>query len=235
MTNSDDLWLCCDPFKPFFLGKKCKVVIGRSKDCNLVLFHKSVSRQHCIIKSNGKLLTLTDLSTNGTFVNGARARSVELELNDKVQIGPYELEIKAEPFFSTSKDLNITDTSFHTAHKLASMTGQLEKTSLTEIFQSIEFNEKTGTLYVADGLEEGYLIFAAGRPITASFSELKDMQAILEMLRLKKGSFMLIDKVEPIESTMRGTTITSILLEYVKVADEEALSVMTQTDIDLNF
>lgn len=236
MTNSQDLWLCCDPFKPIFLGKKCKVVIGRSKDCNLVLEHKSVSRQHCFVKSNGVVVILNDLSSsNGTFVNGARVHnSIPLKLNDKVQIGPYELEIRLEPFIVRSRDLNVTDTSFHTAHKLASMTGQLEKTSLIEVLQSIEFNEKTGTLYVSDGLEEGYLVFADGRPIAANFAELADDRAVIEMLHLKKGSFMLLDRADPIEATMKKVTITNLLLEFSRIQDERSL-VNTSEDVNLEF
>ena len=42
--------------------------IGRDADCDLVIHHHLVSRQHCSIQRRGDKFVLADLSSNGTFV-----------------------------------------------------------------------------------------------------------------------------------------------------------------------
>ena len=62
--------------------------IGRY-DCDIVLSDDKVSRKHTSISVvRTDKYTVTDLaSRNGTFVNGARATSQDLEHNDLIRIG----------------------------------------------------------------------------------------------------------------------------------------------------
>ena len=46
--------------------------IGRGEDCGVVLTGKGLSRRHAHIRAAGVTYTVTDDSTNGTFVNGER-------------------------------------------------------------------------------------------------------------------------------------------------------------------
>lgn len=48
------------------------LVIGRNEDSDIVLSGEQVSRRHAVIRPEGGQHVLTDESTNGTFVNGAR-------------------------------------------------------------------------------------------------------------------------------------------------------------------
>lgn len=65
------------------------VKVGRTAPADVVLPHKSVSREHCIIGLANDELFVTDLnSTNGTFVDGERIRrSTVLPVGSVVQIG----------------------------------------------------------------------------------------------------------------------------------------------------
>lgn len=67
-----------------------KIVIGRAKDCDVIIEDKSdlVSRHHAIIAFNfwGKM-TLCDTSKNGTFVNGERITQKVVKKSDSVSLG----------------------------------------------------------------------------------------------------------------------------------------------------
>jgi hypothetical protein len=71
---------------------KRRVVLGRSKDCDLQLQDPNVSRRHAELRQEGSAYWLIDLdSTNGTLVNGRRATRTKLESGDTITIGSTEL------------------------------------------------------------------------------------------------------------------------------------------------
>src|SRR4030088_1651990 len=74
------------------------VVVGRKKECDLRLDHKSVSKMHCVIVRTDGLLLLRDLgSTNGTRVNGQRVRRAALLPNDQLTIAGFKFRIFLGP------------------------------------------------------------------------------------------------------------------------------------------
>ena len=46
-----------------------KILVGRSKECDLILKDQRVSLKHCEITKNGDTYSIQDLSNNGTFIN----------------------------------------------------------------------------------------------------------------------------------------------------------------------
>ena len=73
------------------------MVIGRDKDCDLVLDHVLISRRHARIEHQDTGHAVTDLeSANGTFINGQRiSGEALLHDNDRIQIGPFILQLEA--------------------------------------------------------------------------------------------------------------------------------------------
>jgi pSer/pThr/pTyr-binding forkhead associated (FHA) protein len=72
--------------------EKRRVVIGRSKDCDIQVRDANVSRQHAEVRQEGTAFWLVDLdSTNGTEVNGRREKRAKLEDGDKITVGSTEL------------------------------------------------------------------------------------------------------------------------------------------------
>ena len=72
--------------KLFHLNKE-ELTAGRSQDCGIWIEDNTISRQHFQVQRKGKNCILTDLnSTNGTYVNGQRVKSVTLHSGDKIQI-----------------------------------------------------------------------------------------------------------------------------------------------------
>jgi hypothetical protein len=69
------------------------VKIGRTPPADIVLAHKSISREHCVIGLANDELLVTDLSsTNGTFVDGARVlRTTLLPVGSVLTVGQVTL------------------------------------------------------------------------------------------------------------------------------------------------
>src|SRR5437588_1879321 len=67
---------------------KRRIVIGRSRECDIQLADPNVSRRHAEVRQEGATYWVVDLdSTNGMEVNGRRARRAKLEDGDTFTIG----------------------------------------------------------------------------------------------------------------------------------------------------
>ena len=71
---------------------KERVVIGRSKDCDIRLDDPNVSRRHAEVRREGSAYWVVDLeSTNGVTVNGRRMKRSQLEDGDRITLGSTDL------------------------------------------------------------------------------------------------------------------------------------------------
>jgi hypothetical protein len=71
---------------------KRRVVIGRSKECDIQLSDPNVSRRHAELRQEGSAYWLVDLdSTNGSAVNGHRTARAKLESGDTITVGSTDL------------------------------------------------------------------------------------------------------------------------------------------------
>ena len=69
-----------------------RVVIGRSKDCDVQITDPNASRRHAELRQEGSAYWLIDLdSTNGTTVNGHRTSRSKLDSGDTITIGSTDL------------------------------------------------------------------------------------------------------------------------------------------------
>ncbi|HID93670.1 MAG TPA: FHA domain-containing protein [bacterium (Candidatus Stahlbacteria)] len=84
--------------KPYTLTEGV-TLIGKHRDCDLVLDDDSVSRQHATIWYEDHIYKILDLeSTNGTFVNGVRIRGpIKLSYGDYIQLGRVAFSFSAYP------------------------------------------------------------------------------------------------------------------------------------------
>jgi type VI secretion system FHA domain protein len=76
-------------------------VLGRSRNCNWYLPdpRNAISSRHCEIRRDGDAFMLTDISTNGTFVNDAPERisgEQRIGQGDLIRIGQYEVMVSFE-------------------------------------------------------------------------------------------------------------------------------------------
>jgi Protein of unknown function (DUF3662)/FHA domain len=69
-----------------------RLVIGRSRECDIQLNDPNVSRRHAELRQEGASYWIVDLeSTNGIEINGRRLKRAKLEDGDRVTIGSTDL------------------------------------------------------------------------------------------------------------------------------------------------
>ena len=67
---------------------KRKVLVGRSRECDIQLADPNVSRRHAELRQEGTTYWVVDLgSTNGTEVNGRRLKRAKLRDGDTITFG----------------------------------------------------------------------------------------------------------------------------------------------------
>ena len=74
-----------------------RIVIGRSRDCDIQVADPNVSRRHAEIRRDGDSYVLLDLdSTNGVEVGGKRVKRLELSDGSRFTIGSTEVAFSEE-------------------------------------------------------------------------------------------------------------------------------------------
>ncbi|MCO5165642.1 MAG: FHA domain-containing protein [Planctomycetes bacterium] len=213
-------WLVCDPFDPVPLGAVPTLSIGRGRECGLVLPHTGVSREHAIVRVLGRTILIEDRSTFGTFINGQRVSTRELQAGDRIAIGPYELRVVAAQGGQDSGEGTRQMKVPLVDPEATAMAGSLERVPALEVLQGFEFHAKTGTFHVItpDGVE-GVLTIIEGRPVHARMGDLVDDEAVLALALLRAGQFRVLAAAEPGPQTIRGS-LTELLLEANRRLDE---------------
>lgn len=113
------IWLKSQSLPPVLLSEKKVTTVGRGSMNDLVLKARGVSRQHVVFKWRGKHLTLEDLgSANGVYVNGQRRSQARVNLNDKIEIGPFKFEVLTEADIVPSACLSGEPTRVHSIRNL---------------------------------------------------------------------------------------------------------------------
>jgi hypothetical protein len=76
---------------------KRRVVLGRSRECDIQVEDPNVSRRHAELRQEGSAYWIVDLdSTNGIEVNGRRAQRAKLESGDTFTVGSTEITFSTE-------------------------------------------------------------------------------------------------------------------------------------------
>jgi hypothetical protein len=74
-----------------------RVLIGRSRECDVVLDDPNISRRHAEVRRDGDGWAVVDLgSTNGIKVNGRRVDDVLLQPGDRITLGLTELTFELD-------------------------------------------------------------------------------------------------------------------------------------------
>jgi Protein of unknown function (DUF3662)/FHA domain len=74
-----------------------RIVIGRSRDCDIQLADANVSRRHAELRQEGAAYWIVDLgSTNGLEVNGKRVKRAKLRDGDTITLGSTEITFARE-------------------------------------------------------------------------------------------------------------------------------------------
>ena len=86
-----------DKGKSFYVTEGKPLSLGRSSAADIALSEPRISRIHCRFTHDGKHIMLTDLnSTNGTYVNERKIKSVPLTDQDAIRIGETVITMRVE-------------------------------------------------------------------------------------------------------------------------------------------
>jgi hypothetical protein len=76
---------------------KRRVVLGRSRDCDIQVEDPNVSRRHAELRQEGASYWIVDLeSTNGIEVNGHRVKRAKLDSGDTFTVGSTDITFTTE-------------------------------------------------------------------------------------------------------------------------------------------
>jgi hypothetical protein len=74
-----------------------RVVVGRSRDCDLVIDDPNISRHHCELRPDGDSWRIADLgSTNGVKINRRRVDDGLLRSGDRITLGLTDFDFELE-------------------------------------------------------------------------------------------------------------------------------------------
>lgn len=211
---------------PFTLKPGTSVIIGRAAEADLSVPSNRVSRRHSEIFWQDERPWIKDLgSQNGTLVNGKRVQEHELADNDELSVGPFLCTYRhMTGAGSASRASAAQDNNALTQPMLAdAMAGRLDLVNLFELLQTLEFNQKTGTLEVfgTDG-HDGQIVVQGGSPTFARTSSHQGEEAIFDIALAKDGQFSFSPAVDDTLERNVNRPITSLLLEAGRRMDEQA-------------
>ena len=76
---------------------KRRVVLGRSRECDIQIEDANISRRHAELRQEGTSFWIVDLdSTNGIEVNGRRVQRAKLDPGDRFTVGSTEVTFSTE-------------------------------------------------------------------------------------------------------------------------------------------
>jgi hypothetical protein len=97
--------------------------------------------------------------------------------------------------------------------------GRIIDDSLQEVLTFMEIGRKTGCLLVETRRPFGMIFFDRGTIVNAATKDREDMEAVLEMLKIRRGIFRFAPGKQPAEITC-ALPASGVLLEFNKRLDE---------------
>ena len=83
--------------RDYVFPMKARVVLGRSPESAVPLEGPSISREHLVLELVGDTVYATDLSNNGTWINGNRLKReerVQLSSGDSMELPDYQINFR---------------------------------------------------------------------------------------------------------------------------------------------
>ena len=206
-----------------------ELLIGRLRECGLVLPEELTSRRHARIAWEGAVPVVEDLgSTNGTFVNGERVKRRRLQAGDRLLVGGNILKLVTEvrPAPGDADTIpgleRISETPVPRRH--SAMSGLLEEVGLPDVLQLCATTRKSGVLEIRHGAERAAVHLAGGRVTRAALDGregLSPLEVFREIVAWSDGSFDLgPPPAEPPPGPAMDVTVEELLMDALRLLDE---------------
>ena len=109
---------------------------------------------------------------------------------------------------------------------LSGMTGTLNQMPLVELFQTLNYNQKTGTLKMNLSKGDALCLFNAGSIVHAEYGRNKGKQAFFSILGEKEGRFQFIPGLREQEISLpKLGMFMELLMEGLRILDEDRSAV----------
>jgi pSer/pThr/pTyr-binding forkhead associated (FHA) protein len=216
----------------FPLRPNREIIIGRSSDLDMVLVEDMVSRKHAKISTDDQSVSIQDLgSTNGTFVNGEKVRSVRLTEGDRILVGTSIIKLVTANGEVQIPSLSMSENEARSRMQVTAnrrpeakmMQGNIEEIPLPDLLQLLSTSRKSGVLVLRSEWGTGRLYLRKGQIYFANIDESFDVsprKAMFRMLTWDKGLFELEPPddrtvMEEIQDSTEG-----LLMEGMRQLDE---------------
>jgi hypothetical protein len=217
----------------FPLPEDKDLVIGRTKDNDLLFDSEYATHQHAIISATDGKMTIKDLRSGlDTLVNGRRVTQMELKEGDRVKIGDVKMMVIGLTRFSPAVQGGSGGTEFVFKNKRASgagavaaraLSGSLKEVSLTDVLQFLSHSHKDGVLRLSLPGSSARIHVRSGRIVHASWegqAKLNPVRILYRLLRQKAGTFDFGAPEERVIEEEIDHSTESLLLEGSQEADE---------------
>jgi pSer/pThr/pTyr-binding forkhead associated (FHA) protein len=216
----------------FPLRPNREIIIGRSSDLDMVLVEDMVSRKHAKIVTDGKVVSIQDLgSTNGTFVNGEKVRTIQLKDGDRILVGTSIIKLVASSGDTKAPAVSLSEIEARSKMQVTasrrvapkSMSGNIEEIPLPDLLQLLSTSRKSGVLVLRSEWGTGRLYLRKGQTYFANIDESFDViprKAMFRMLTWNQGLFELEppDDRRVMEELQDSTE--ALLMEGMRQLDE---------------
>ncbi len=214
-----------DQGREFPLPPDLIIVIGRVNDADLLLLDEKISRKHAKISTHGGRVMIEDLaSRNGTFVNGVKITSMELQEGDKIVVGSSTMQLASVADVKPrAPQPSAVPGVPSPAAASPLISGSIHEMPLPDLLQLFSSSRKSGVLTVRSDQGIGKVYLRDGQVYYAEIEsnpQVKLYKAFYRMFRWTEGAFDLqpVGDHHVAEEITEGTT--SLMLEGMRQLDE---------------
>ncbi len=218
-----------DQGREFPLPPDLTIVIGRVNDADLLLLDEKISRKHAKISTHGGRVMIEDLaSRNGTFVNGVKITSMELQEGDKIVVGSSTMQLVSvsdvkprSPQSSVAPGVLAPTGAAAAVAPLIS--GSIREMPLPDLLQLFTSSRKSGVLTIRSDQGVGKMYLRDGQVYYAEIEDnpqVRLYKAFYRMFRWTDGAFDLQPVGEHHVTEEITETTTSLMLEGMRQLDE---------------
>lgn len=230
------------------LQRNRSYVIGRGRECELIVQDVACSRRHAkiIVAGSGNAAFLEDMgSRNGTYLNGdpieGRAKLTDC---DRIRVGTTLFLVKLKDQTSTATgrldetgtiafenlllgdaaDEGILRVVRSRAPATTDFAGQLASFGVVEVLQMLTNTHRSGTLNIALPDGHGTVDVRQGEVHHATYKEQSGFKALVRLGKQKNGIFWLVESSAPCPRTITDAS-ARLLVELCRALDETSSAV----------
>jgi len=199
-----------------------KIRVGRSEDCEITIDNLGVSRYHAEVVKKDDFFVLRDLrSNNGTFVNGRRVDTHNLNNGDEISIGKFTISFVGTDNSATSEplpDKGPDDFGGMTMQMDQAALAQLQREKASRVRGYLVVEEKAGKRNVF--LEKSVFTFGKSEKCDVQMSGWFCPRLVAIIFRDESG-FRLINTTPKGD----GVKVNSKLVDDVRLGDNDEIEI----------